>query len=104
MEELIKLSQFLSLHEQKIALGVIGNLSVIKSLEFQQKFLSVKKIWILIDHTPTNFFSKFFSTNKEITLITPKYQQLTSISPDWAFTQTEFDAEALLKRVVEWVE
>ena len=104
LEELIKLSQFLSLHEQKIALGVIGNFSVIKSLEFQQKFLSVKKIWILIDHTPTNFFSKFFSTNKEITLITPKYQQLTSISPDWAFTQTEFDAEALLKRVVEWVE
>jgi len=34
-------------------------------------------------------------------LITPKYQQLTSISPDWAFTQTEFDAEALLKRVIE---
>jgi len=44
LEELIKLSQFLSLYEQKIALGVIGNLSVIKSLEFQQKFLSVKKI------------------------------------------------------------
>lgn len=100
LEELIKLSQFLSLHEQKIALRVIGNLSVIKSLEFQQKFLSVKKIWILIDHTPTNFFSKFFSTNKEITLITPKYQQLTSISPDWVFTQTEFDAEALVERVL----
>ncbi len=33
-------------------------------------------------------------------MITPKYQKLASLSPDWAFTQTEFDAEALVKRVI----
>jgi|GEM_PF-4894738 hypothetical protein len=42
--------------------------------------------------------------NKESMMITPKYQKLTSLSPDWAFTQTEFDAEALVKRVLAFVD
>lgn len=104
LEELIKLSQFLAVHDKKIALGVIGNLSVLKAPELQQHFLLAKKIGILIDHSPTNFFSAFFPPNKESILITPKYQKLTSLSPDWAFTQTEFDAEALVKRVLAFVD
>lgn len=104
LEELIKLSQVLAVHDEKIALGVIGNLSVLKAPELQQHFLSAKKIGILIDHSPTNFFSAFFPPNKESILITPKYQKLTSLSPDWAFTQTEFDAEALVKRVLAFVD
>lgn len=100
LEELIKLSQLLSVREEKIALGVIGNLSVLKSSEIQQKLNLAKKVWIVLDHEKTDIFPQMLGTKQEIAILTPDYQHITSISADWSFAQAGFDAEALLRKVV----
>lgn len=97
LEELVKLSQLLALHKENIALGVCWTLEVLSIPALQQKFQKVKKIWIIIDHKPTSFFQSIIP-NKEVSFLSPNYQHITSISAEWSYAQTGFDAESLFRR------
>lgn len=103
-EQRVQLSQLLLQREESYHLSVIAKLSQLTKATTQNTIKKAKKLIIIADHLNTSDFSSFLSklSGKEETslqILTPKYEQLTTILPEYQLEQVEFDALALFNRI-----
>jgi len=100
IEELVKLSQMLQTSESRISLYIINSWNYLFSEEFKENLKS-KKLGIIINHEPTKQLKDHLAVlNKEIILLTPAYEKVTSIFPEYQFEQSDFDALWLFERIL----
>lgn len=64
----------------------------------------MKKLMIILDQFPDSDLKNFFAqelglSHELITFITPEYDQLRSIFPEYQLSESAFDAESLLARI-----
>lgn len=103
-EQRVQLSQLLLQREESYHLSVIAKLSQLTKATTQNTIKKAKKLIIIADHLNTSDFSSFLSklSGKEeasLQILTPKYEQLTTILPEYQLEQVEFDALALFNRI-----
>jgi hypothetical protein len=78
--------------ESRISLYIINSWNYLFSEEFKENLKS-KKLGIIINHEPTKQLKDHLTVlNKEIILLTPAYEKVTSIFPEYQFEQSDFDA------------
>ena len=103
-EELVKLSQFLSLNKARIALDILNNWNYLFSEGFKEYYKNAKKIAFILDCNVNKAIeNQLLKLWKPIEFITPEFDRLTSIFPEYYYEQTWFDANSLYKKCISLV-
>ena len=103
-EELVKLSQLLSTNNARISLSIINNWNYLFSEEFKEYYKGAKKIAFIMDCKINKKVDKQLSTLwKPIDFITPEFDNLTSMFPEYYFEQTWFNAISLYEKCLNLV-
>ena len=103
-EELVKLSQLLSTDSARISLSIINNWNYLFSEEFKKYYKDAKKIAFIMDCKINKKIDKQLSTLwKPIDFITPEFNSLTSMVPEYYFEQTWFNAVSLYEKCLKLI-
>ncbi len=103
-EELVKLSQFLSLDKARIALAILNNWNYLFSEEFKEYYKNAKKIAFILDcNINKEIETQLSKLWKPIEFITPEFEKLTSIFPEYYYEQTWFNANSLYEKCISLV-
>ena len=103
-EELVKLSQFLSLDKARIALAILNNWNYLFSEEFKEYYKNTKKIAFILDcNINKEIETQLSKLWKPIEFITPEFEKLTSIFPEYYYEQTWFNANSLYEKCISLV-
>lgn len=103
-EELVKLSQFLSLDKARIALTILNNWNYLFSEEFKEYYKNAKKIAFILDcNINKEIETQLSKLWKPIEFITPEFERLTSIFPEYYYEQTWFNANSLYEKCISLV-
>lgn len=103
-EELVKLSQFLSLDKARIALAILNNWNYLFSEEFKEYYKNAKKIAFILDcNINKEIETQLSKLWKPIEFITPEFERLTSIFPEYYYEQTWFNANSLYEKCISLV-
>jgi hypothetical protein len=99
-EELVKLSQLLATDNARISLAIINNLKYLFSEDFKKHYQDTKKIIFIVDCKLNLEMISFLKSTfwKPIEFITPEWNKITSIFPEYYFEQTWFNAISLYER------
>ena len=103
-EELVKLSQLLSTNSSRIALTIVNNLNYLFSEGFKEYYKGAKKIAFIMDCKINKEIDKQLSSLwKPIVFITPEFNNLTSMFPEYYYEQTWFNAISLYEKCLNLV-
>ena len=103
-EELVKLSQFLAMDKARISLAIVNNWNYLFSEDFKEYYKNAKKIAIILDcNTNKDVENKLSKLWKSIVFLTPEFDKLTSIFPEYYFEQTWFNAILLYEKCLNLV-
>lgn len=103
-EQLVQLSQLLLQRNEAFHLTTIAKLSLLSSDHFQNQLKKANKLIIIADHLASKEFLTFLASlldfdQKNIQLLSPNYQKLTTTLADYQLEQSDFDALALHSRM-----
>lgn len=95
-------------HNKQVSIFVLQKLNSQRSEEMIENIRNSKKLFILIDHENTdelrNWIEKRMKNlnlaDTELSIISPKYEKLTTILNEYQEEQSDFDAEKLAQRIV----
>ena len=103
-EELVKLSQLLSTDSSRIALSIVNNLNYLFSEGFKEYYRGAKKIVFIMDCKINNKIEMQLSILwKPIYFITPEFNNLTSMFPEYYYEQTWFNDISLYEKCLNLV-
>ena len=103
-EELVKLSQLLANNPARISLAIINNWNYLFSEGFKDYYKDCKKIAIIMDCNINNDIKKQLNILwKPIEFITPEFNKLTSVFPEYYYEQTWFNAISLYEKCLNLV-
>ena len=103
-EELVKLSQLLSMDKSRTSLSIVNNWDYLFSEDFKKYYKNAKKIVFIIDcKTNKRIENQLSKLWKLITFIIPEFNKLTSIFPEYYFEQTGFNAVSLYEKCLNLV-
>lgn len=103
-EELVKLSQFLSLDKARIALAILNNWNYLFSKEFKEYYKNAKRIAFILDcNVNKEIETQLSKLWKSVEFITPEFEKLTSIFPEYYYEQTWFNANSLYEKCISLV-
>ena len=103
-EELVKLSQLLSTNSTRISLSIVNNWNYLFSEEFKEHYKGAKKIAFIMDCKINKDIDMQLSTLwKPTAFITPEFDNLTSMFPEYYFEQTGFNAISLYEKCLNLV-
>lgn len=103
-EELVKLSQFLSLDKARIALAILNNWNYLFSKEFKEYYKNAKRIAFILDcNVNKEIETQLSKLWKPVEFITPEFEKLTSIFPEYYYEQTWFNANSLYEKCISLV-
>ena len=103
-EELVKLSQLLNTDSARISLTIINNWNYLFSEEFKKYYKEAKRIAFIMDCKISKEIDKQLSTLwKPIDFITPEFDNLTSVFPEYYFEQTWFNAVSLYEKCLKLI-
>ena len=95
-------------HNKQISIFVLQRLNADWNEEMIENIRNSKKLFILIDHDNSEELkkwveyglNKFWLTNIELNIISPKYENLTTILNEYQEEQSDFDPEKLSQRIM----
>jgi hypothetical protein len=103
-EELVKLSQLLSLDKARIALAILNNWNYLFSEEFKEYYKNAKRIAFILDcNVNKEIETQLSKLWKPVEFITPEFEKLTSIFPEYYYEQTWFNANSLYEKCISLV-
>ena len=95
-------------HNKQTSIFILQKLNSDRSKEMMENIKNSKKLFILIDHNDSEELRKQIEnrlknlqlTNIELNIISPKYENLTTILNEYQEEQSDFDPEKLSQRII----
>ena len=95
-------------HNKQTSIFILQKLNSDRSKEMMENIKNSKKLFILIDHNDSEELRKQIEnrlknlqlTDIELNIISPKYENLTTILNEYQEEQSDFDPEKLSQRII----
>ena len=95
-------------HNKQTSIFILQKLNSYRSKEMMENIKNSKKLFILIDHNGSEELRKQIEnklknlqlTDIELNIISPKYENLTTILNEYQEEQSDFDPEKLSQRII----
>ena len=95
-------------HNKQTSIFILQKLNSYRSKEMMENIKNSKKLFILIDHNDSEELRKQIEnrlknlqlTDIELNIISPKYENLTTILNEYQEEQSDFDPEKLSQRII----
>lgn len=100
--------EILQSHDKQLNIFILQNLNSNRSENIIDSIRNTKKLFILIDHNNSdniknrinNRMNNLSINNIEVNIISPKYENLTTIFNEYQEEQTDFNPECLTNRII----
>ena len=95
-------------HDKQVSIFVLQKLNTNWNNEIIENIKNSKKLFILVDHEDSkelrkwveNGLKKYWLTDIQLNIISPKYEKLTTIMNEYQEEQSDFDPEKLSQRII----
>ena len=95
-------------HDKQVSIFVLQKLNADWNNEIIENIKNSKKLFILVDHDNSeelrkwveNGLKKYWLTDIQLNIISPKYEKLTTIMNEYQEEQSDFDPEKLSQRII----